>query len=227
MQRSKTNHRATGAAAADRRKVARPVQASGKGGQGSGLAGGLEPKRMERLIENGTVIDCLHESLQGGEWSLQSLPGLVKRCLQEECWRERFVSALKEVVTFKTFEEFVSKGPPEGLGTDLRTLKNLCRDDKQALDAIDEETTGVQGAHNDNVMKSEQGNSEQYALRRLRKNRPDLHAEVIAGEKSAHAAMIEAGFRKVPTPLDVGKRAWVKMSKADRKAFLKFIEEDQ
>ena len=34
------------------------------------------------------------------------------------------------------------------------------------------------------------------ALRRLRKDRPDIHARVLAGELSPHAGMIEAGFRK-------------------------------
>jgi len=34
------------------------------------------------------------------------------------------------------------------------------------------------------------------ALRPLRKHRPDIHARVLAGEISAHAGMIEAGFRK-------------------------------
>jgi hypothetical protein len=32
-------------------------------------------------------------------------------------------------------------------------------------------------------------------LRRLRKDRPDLHARVLADELSAHAAAVEAGFR--------------------------------
>jgi hypothetical protein len=47
------------------------------------------------------------------------------------------------------------------------------------------------------------GTSVKAALRRLRdpqKGRPDIHARVLAGELSAHAGMIEAGFRKGPWP---------------------------
>jgi hypothetical protein len=44
------------------------------------------------------------------------------------------------------------------------------------------------------------GNSIAAALRRLRGQRPELHARVLAGELTAHAAMVEAGFRK-PRPL--------------------------
>lgn len=40
------------------------------------------------------------------------------------------------------------------------------------------------------------GTSTEAALRRLRKDRPDLHQRVINGELSAHAAMIEAGYYK-------------------------------
>jgi hypothetical protein len=40
------------------------------------------------------------------------------------------------------------------------------------------------------------GNARQQALRRLRKDQPDLQAKVLAGELSPHAATIEAGLRQ-------------------------------
>lgn len=40
------------------------------------------------------------------------------------------------------------------------------------------------------------GNSAAAALRRLERHRPDLLNRVLAGEISAHVAMIEAGFRR-------------------------------
>jgi hypothetical protein len=36
------------------------------------------------------------------------------------------------------------------------------------------------------------GTTRQHALRKLRKSRPDLHAKVLKGKLSPHAAMIEA-----------------------------------
>jgi hypothetical protein len=42
------------------------------------------------------------------------------------------------------------------------------------------------------------GNSAAAALRRLERHRPDILDRVLAGEISAHAGMIEAGFRKRP-----------------------------
>jgi len=40
------------------------------------------------------------------------------------------------------------------------------------------------------------GNSQSHTLRRLKRDHPDLAERVIAGDISAHAAAISAGFRK-------------------------------
>jgi hypothetical protein len=62
---------------------------------------------------------------------------------------------------------------------------------------IDQATQGKQGRPSKienidivNVIPS--GNARQHALRKLRKSRPDLHAQVLKGKLSPHAAMIEA-----------------------------------
>jgi len=44
------------------------------------------------------------------------------------------------------------------------------------------------------------GDSSEYALQKLRDDAPELHARVISGELSPHAAMIEAGLSLVRTP---------------------------
>ncbi len=77
------------------------------------------------------------------------------------------------------------------------TLQRLCGDDPEALDAIDRATAGRQGARTDlvdNVHEATRpdGNSSTAAIRRLRKDRPDLHARVLTGELSPHKAMREA-----------------------------------
>jgi hypothetical protein len=55
------------------------------------------------------------------------------------------------------------------------------------------------------------GTSEAAALRRLRKSAPKLHEKVIAGEMSANAAMVKAGFRPktFTVPVDIEKAARV------------------
>lgn len=73
----------------------------------------------------------------------------------------------------------------------------------------------------------EQGNSRQYALRRLRKAAPKIHARVLAGEISAHAGMVEAGFRGRPTSLDLLTRAWAKASADKRRAVTVLLEDEE
>lgn len=80
-------------------------------------------------------------------------------------------------------------------------LRHLCRDDAEALDLLDQVTHGRQGQRTDlgnNVpeVSRPEGNTRSKALRRLRDHAPELHAEVLAGNLTAHAAMLKAGFRR-------------------------------
>lgn len=96
----------------------------------------------------------------------------------------------------------------------------------QALDALDRVTQHPAGnstgrnQHStgtfDNIQSSSPveaptGTSSAAALRRLRKERPDLHARVLAEELTPHRAMVEAGFRKptitIPREVDAAARA--------------------
>jgi len=52
------------------------------------------------------------------------------------------------------------------------------------------------------ALPSKRGHSRAYALYRLSRERPDLLKKVKAGKLSAHAAAIEAGFRKSLSPFD-------------------------
>ncbi len=62
------------------------------------------------------------------------------------------------------------------------------------------------------------GTSNTYALRKLRKDREDLHGRVLAGEISPHAAMVKAGFRKKTGafyPEDINRTARVLLNHFD------------
>ena len=164
---------------------------------------GRHAVQPNKLAHNDTVVSALAHAVSSGGASLSSVPGLVKRVIREECWRERLVSVLGREARFGAFTEFVTATPPEGLGTDVGTVKRLCADDAVALDLIDkaEKSAARQGARTDiynnvqEVSSAPVGNSAQAAIRRLRKDRPDLHARVLAGEITPHGAMVLAGFR--------------------------------
>lgn len=148
-----------------------------------------------------SIVSSLRDALRDSVGGLKYLPDLLKRVLREEMWRDRLVQRTGERVTFDRFEAFVTTPPLEGLGATVQTLRNLCRDDPEALDLLDRAFAGRQGERTDlvdNVNEVDErptGNRADVALRRLRKDRPDLHERVIAGEMSPHAAMVAAGFR--------------------------------
>ena len=78
----------------------------------------------------------------------------------------------------------------------------------------------------DNIsLKSEHGTGRDYTIARLRRDRPDLAERVEAGELSAHAAAIEAGFRHRRTPFEIITRLITKLDAAERARLVEILEE--
>lgn len=169
----------------------------------------------------GSLTLSLQESLAEGKHGLDAVPKLIKRIIRDELWRSFYCKPVLAQIEFATFEKYVVDDLPTGLGTTVQMLKNICRDDDEALSLIDKATQRKAGDWNthpepdvivDNVNNNIRptGNTKDAALRRLRKDRADLHEKVIAGEISAHAAMIDAGFRKKPTQSEICVKAFRK-----------------
>ncbi|MFD5508180.1 hypothetical protein ACFWIB_10450 [Streptomyces sp. NPDC127051] len=162
------------------------------------------------------LVDALGSALRSGDHGLKAVPGLLKRVLQEGAWRS-FVTQRGERVEYDRFEDFVVRPPLKGLGASVELVRTLIRNDAEALDLFDVAVQGGHGGnrHSDsfklhNIQLEEEkatapsGTSREAGLRRLRKDRPDLHADVLAGTLTTHAAMVKAGFRRrmVTIPAD-------------------------
>ena len=150
---------------------------------------------------NNVLVESLGSSLQRGGNALADAPALLKRVLAEEAWKT-FVTRRGELVEHERFADFVTTPPTAGIGATVELVRRIVADDKEALDLLDQalKESSKQGERTDifdNVQEvcAPTGNSESAALRRLRKDVPELHAEVLAGNLSAHAAMVRAGFR--------------------------------
>lgn len=163
---------------------------------------------------NAALVEALGSALREGEHGLTTAPKLLLRILREQSWRE-FVTQRGEQVRHARFERFVTMPPLKGLGSSTRLITKIVDaiDDEaervEARDLLDQALAGRQGERTDlgNIVTEvsrPEGNSQAKALRRLRKDRPDLHDEVLAGRLTAHAAMIQAGFRRktVSVPVD-------------------------
>ena len=155
---------------------------------------------------NGEIISSLRQELYELK-GLENVPAMIIKIIDDELWKEFYDEVVEEVVHHKSFESFVTTKPPRGLGLTLKKLRKFIEDDVKALDKYDRAIKRGPGGNNGNqytggnvdninLATKPDGTSEAYALRRLRAHRPDLHGQVLEGEKSAHAAMVEAGFRK-------------------------------
>lgn len=154
------------------------------------------------------VIEYLRTAIFDGKCGLKDVPELIKRVIKEDLWRERMLPGTGETVVFGSFEEFTRTPPPEGLGTDYKTLSKLCAGDAETLDLLEQTRKSRKRGgdrrsenfkdNNENFERVKKGNSTEYALKRLRRHRLDLHRQVIAGKLSINQAMIEAGYRKQP-----------------------------
>lgn len=152
---------------------------------------------------NAVLVEALSSSLRRGGNALEDVPGLLKRILKEEAWR-RFTTPRGELVEYSEFIDFVTTPPTAGLGATAPLVRKIISGDPEAVDLFDEAVQTQHGGDrrsaavikNDNVtLERPTGNTQTAALRRLRKDAPELHAEVLAGNLSAHAAMVQAGFR--------------------------------
>lgn len=158
--------------------------------------------------QRGTLVEALGSAVFHGGSALGDVPALLKRVLETGAWRE-FETPTHEVVRYDRFAAFVTTSPTRGLGASVDLIRRIVGDDLAALSLLDTALQNPVGTnqHVDNVNTLDErpsGNASESALRRLRKDRPDLHSRVLAGELSPHAAMVEAGFRRptMTVPLD-------------------------
>ena len=167
---------------------------------------------MSNLVDNGAVIAALGSAVAHGSENVAQIPALLVQIVDDDRWRH-FITKLGEEVTYTRFEDFAATPPTAGLGIKVEVLARLVQDDPAAVGALERATKNPDGAPigNKNAAKEKTtvdninsclerherptGTSEAATVRRLRKDRPDLHAQYLANEISANAAAILAGFR--------------------------------
>jgi hypothetical protein len=154
------------------------------------------------LIEADQCVTALRRSLSHGETDLKDIPELVKTVLEHEMWRRRYVIQRQKEVAFDSFAAFAAHPPPEGLGSSIGAIQRFCNraGDLKAVDLIDRNEDRPRGrpgknVNNVHIFPRPEGNTTARSLRRLRTQRQDLHARVLAGELTPAKAMREAGFR--------------------------------
>lgn len=163
--------------------------------------------------EAGIIVAHLSRALLDGSRDLSTVPSLIERVIDEQMWRVRVDPASGREFTCRSFDEFVKKGAAYGgLGSTAAQLYQLCPDLTDKLDKAfgrKQRTDKIIGNF-DNIQESDDlkaptGTAKRTALRRLRKDAPELHAEVLAGRLTAHGAMVRAGYRQKTVTVPVAR----------------------
>jgi len=141
------------------------------------------------LRANALLNDSLGSALRSGDHALGTVPALLKRVLADETWRE-FITKRGEHVEHARFAEFVTEKPLRGLGTSVELVERVIADDDESVRQLRKTLKGTR-----NNITGKRGTRRDYSLERLKEDAPELHADVLAGNLSAHAAMVQAGFR--------------------------------
>jgi hypothetical protein len=150
------------------------------------------------------VVNELQQAMgRGGSALFKLVPKQLQWILEKEVWKE---CQDKQGRPFASFEAFVTHKLWWGLESSIDDLLSYCRKAEEVQKLIREQISPI-AAHGDygrgrpkdrdnNIISKRQGTDQTYTLARLRRDRPDLAARVIAGELSANAAAIAAGFRR-------------------------------
>jgi hypothetical protein len=142
--------------------------------------------------------------------------------LKTGAWRS-YDSPTGAKCSYDDFAAWITAPVPLGLHTSVENLWEIAKGDTGLLDALDralrnphggDHTSAKSNVSNINVASEERpvGTTKRQALRRLRteadrgnEKAAELHAEVLADRISAHAAMVQAGFREKTVSVPVGK----------------------
>jgi hypothetical protein len=200
----------------------------------------------KHLSENTRIVQHFQRAVDF--CTLGHVPQTTRELLTTGAWRERFEMGRR--IQFKSIVEFITVPASQGgCGWQPDKVTELLRksDDSEALrmweaaikareiDAKDQANRSQQGKRTDLVDSNRRiihevkgrptGTSAAAFLRRLRKDRPDIHARVLAGELTANAGMIEAGFRKKRpsqklTTLQKIRRMIPKLSESEREELI-------
>lgn len=206
--------------------------------------------KRQKLFRNGQQVDILYRWVRDSKTLIQ-IPELVKQVISEDMWREHLYEKTGEIFVFDDFQEFVENHPPNGLGSNLKTLLHLCRDDTVALAMIEEviQNGNIKGYKSDSkISKSNTeaielatkkgGSSKELELRKLRKYAEGnkaiakLRDKVMSGKMTVNAALIEAGLRiervTIPKAIDKAAEALKKTyTKGELKKLVKRLQDNE
>jgi hypothetical protein len=174
-----------------------------------------------------TTIQCF----TGLVGDLSSFPGLLRKVIEVKAWECRLHNG--RLYELPSLRDLVTRKPPEGWGQNPDKIEALLKDSPEVLACWREEMTESKGRRSkvdnaDNISnkpKVDAGTSKAYTLSRLKRENAELFQQVVAGELSANAAAVKAGWRKKLTPLESILKLLPKLNADDVAVLIAKIQE--
>ena len=155
---------------------------------------------MSNPKANAVLVDALGSALRRGDNALGAIPGLLKRILAEEAWRE-FITQRGELVQHERFADFVTTPPLRGLGASMDLIDRIVgTSDPDLLRMLREAKKGKPGRPKKGEEKTLESKgiswgTADHEADRLAREAPEEYEAVRRGEKTIHAAAVAAGIR--------------------------------
>jgi hypothetical protein len=192
----------------------------------------VPPLKKKKLNWLGHDVEAMRRAVE--MCNLNHVPQAVRKVIETEAWREFWLNM--KLYEFKSFRELITTSKHEGgCGWEPKYVEALVKKsgDVDALRmyraAITRKPGGDQKSeqakiNSDNVtIEPKRGNDLAYTLDRLKREDKELFDRVCAGELSANAAAIKAGFRKKPTSLDQLLNIACRLSTSERLAAIEYL----
>jgi hypothetical protein len=181
-------------------------------------------------IEKAQLAKTTVQCFTGLVGDLEDFPDLLRKVIEERVWERRIHNG--RLYELSSLRELVTRKPPEGWGQNPDKIEAVIRDNHEVhtlyAEEMKEKTHNRGNQHTggkvDNVNLARKGNSRAYTLSRLKRENADLFQQVVAGELSANAAAIKAGWRKVKSPVDIIRSTWPKLTDDEQTQLLEWIE---
>jgi hypothetical protein len=134
-----------------------------------------------------------------------------------------------------SLRDLVTRKPPEGWGQNPDKIEALLKDSPEVLAMWEKEmqlkpgpkpkAEGEDSSVNNINRTASKGTSKAYTLSRLKRENAELFQQVVAGELSANAAAVKAGWRKKLTPLESILKLLPKLNADDVAVLIAKIQE--
>lgn len=175
------------------------------------------------MLRNGSTVEFLQSVTVRDDNLSRTTPYWVIQILTESSWQHFADRRTWMEFSYTDFDDFVRAKPPGGLGRSggsdwVRRICQAYEKDEEAKDeaaralqllndalpkaqSVDHAADGAKGGRGKKAVRNTNGLSggtetQTYLLARLKRDHEALAAQVVAGEKSAHAAAVEAGIRQ-------------------------------